>query len=121
MSTEQAPPLKTDEWQYAYNLLLEVQRILCHSIESGHVEEHDHHIVGLPSGIPGAPPGGARVEAALHALMGARLLVKQVITGDELPGVPTLTRAQVDFGTASGYVAAIWKTELLEQYDGRSK
>jgi hypothetical protein len=102
-------------------MLLEVQRILADSVVSGCVEEHDHHIVGLPSGVEGATPGGARVEAALHAVMAARLLVQQAVTGTELRGVPILERAQTGFALAGGYVAAIWKTELSERVDKRSK
>lgn len=102
-------------------MLLEVQRTLADSVTSSCVEEHDHHIVGLPSGVESAMPGGARIEAALHAVMGARHLIQQAATGTELRGVPILERAQKDFALAGGYVAAAWTTELNERVDRRSK
>jgi hypothetical protein len=109
------------EWKRAIEMLLEVQRTLAASVVSGCVEEHDHHIVGLPSGVQDAMPGGARIEAALHAVMGARLLIHQAVSGVELPGVPILQRAQNDFAVAGGYVASTWNTELSERVDKRSK
>ncbi|MFE7116606.1 hypothetical protein ACFU99_14455 [Streptomyces sp. NPDC057654] len=65
--------------------------------------------------------GGARVEAALHAVTSARHLIQQAVTGTELSGVPILERAQHRFAMAGGYVAATWKTELSEHIDRRSK
>jgi len=121
MTEDQASRPTPDEWKHATGMLLEVQRTLAASINSGCVEEHDHHIVGLPSGVEGAMPGGSRVEAALHAVMGARLLIQQAAFGTELRGVPILQRAQNDFATAGGYVAATWNTELSERVDKRSK
>lgn len=109
------------EWKRAVDMLLEVQRTLADSVVSGCVEENDHHIVGLPSGVQGGMPGGARIEAALHAVMGARVLIHQAVSGAELPGVPILQRAQNDFAVAGGYVAATWDTELSERVDKRSK
>lgn len=102
-------------------MLLEVERILGDSVTSSCVEEHDHHIVGLPSGVQDATPGGARIEAALHAVMGARHLIQQASTGIELRGVPILERAQKNFAMAGGYVAATWNTELSERVDRRPK
>ena len=110
-----------DEWNRAVGLLLEVQRTLAASVASGTVEEHDHHIIGLPSGVKGGMPGGARVEAALHAVMGARFLIQQAAFGTEFSGVPVLQRAQNDFAVAGGYVAATWDTELSERVEKRSK
>jgi hypothetical protein len=121
MNTYQASQPTPDEWKRVIGMLLDVQRTLAASADSGCVEEHDHHIVGLPSGVEGAMPGGARIEAALHAVMGARQLVQQAVFGTELPGVPILQRAQNDFAVASGYVAATWNTELSERVDKRSK
>ncbi|WP_439680936.1 hypothetical protein [Embleya sp. MST-111070] len=66
-------------------------------------------------------PGGARVEAALHAVISARLLIRQAVDGLGLPGVPILERAQKDLALAGGYVAATWTTEPAEQVDGRSR
>lgn len=102
-------------------MLLEVQSTLADSVMSGRVEEHDRHIVGLPSGVMGAMPGGARVEAALHAVMSARLLIRQAVDGLQLPGVPILQRARKDLALAGGYVAATWTTELSERVDGRPR
>jgi hypothetical protein len=110
-----------EEWERARALLLEVQRTLADSVRSGCVEEHDHHIVGLPSGVEAAMPGGARVEAALHAVMGARHLIHQAVDGVELPGTPILNRALNNFALAGGYIAATWKTELAERVDSRPK
>lgn len=121
MSTDQESRPTPAEWEHAVELLLEVQRTLAASVVSGCVEEHDHHIVGLPSGVEGAMPGGSRIEAALHAVMGARFLIQQAAFGTELRGVPVLQRAQNDFALAGGYVAATWDTELSEQVDKRSK
>jgi hypothetical protein len=121
LNTYQASQPTPDQWKHAIGMLLEVQRILAASVDSGRVEEHDHHIVGLPSGVEGAMPGGARVEAALHAVMGARFLVQQAAFGTELRGVPVLHRAQTDFAVAGGYVAAVWNTELSERAEKRSK
>lgn len=109
------------EWKRAIEMLREVEGILADSVVSGHVAEHDHHIVGLPSGVENAMPGGARIEAALHAAMGARLLIQQAAFGTELRGVPVLQRAQTKFAVAGGYVAATWNTELSERIDKRSK
>lgn len=121
MNTHQPSGPTPAEWKRAVDLLLEVQRTLAGSIVSGCVEEHDHHIVGLPSGVESSMPGGARIEAALHAVMGARHLINQAVSGAELPGVPILQRAQNDFAVAAGYVAATWNTELSEEVDKRSK
>ncbi|MFE6474642.1 hypothetical protein [Streptomyces rochei] len=121
MNTQQPAQPTPDEWKRAIEKLLEVQSILAESIVSGTVEEHDHHIVGLPSGVEGAMPGGARVEAALHAVMGARFLIQQAALGVGPRGVPPLQRAQNDFAMAGGYVAAIWTTELAERVDKRPK
>jgi hypothetical protein len=121
MSNHQTHQPTPEQWKHAVDMLLEVQRILVDSVVSGCVEEHDHHIVGLPSGVEGAMPGGARVEAALHAVVAARLLVQQAVTGIELRGTPTLQRVQTRFALAGGYVAAIWKTELSERVGNRSK
>ena len=121
MDTEKTSRPSPQEWQRAADMLLEVQRILVDSIASGSVEESDHHIVGLPSGVEGSTPGGARIEAALHAIMGARHLIRQAASGAELPGVTIIERAQKNFALAGGYVAAIWSTELSEQVDKRSK
>lgn len=79
-----------EEWQDAIAMLPEVQRTLAGSVMSGRVEDHDRHIVGLPSGVMGAMPGGARVEAALHAVMSAGLLIRQAVDGLQLRGVPIL-------------------------------
>jgi hypothetical protein len=121
VTTDRIPKPTPDEWQQVINMLLEVQRTLADSIESGCVEEHDHHIVGLPSGVQDSTPGGARIEAALYAVKGARHLIRQAVEGKELPGVPVLQRAQKDFGMAGGYVAATWATELSERDNGRHK
>jgi hypothetical protein len=121
MNTHQPSGPTPDEWKRAVEMLLEVQRTLAASVDSGCVEENDHHIVGLPSGVQDAMPGGARIEAALHAVMGARLLIQQAVSGTQLPGVPILQRAQNDFAVAGGYVAATWNTELSERVDKRSK
>ncbi|MFC9497730.1 hypothetical protein [Streptomyces sp. NPDC056982] len=121
MNADQTPSPTPDEWERALGMLLEVQRILATSVVSGCVEEHDHHIVGLPSGVEGGTPGGARIEAALHAVMGARHLVQQATTGVELQGVPILERAQKNFAIAGGYVAATWSTELSERVNKRPK
>jgi len=110
-----------EEWEYAVDMLLQVQRTLAASVASGHVEEYDHQIVGLPSGVEGAMPGGARIEAALHVVMAARHLIRQAVLGAELPGVPILRRAQNQFALAGGYIAATWSTELSERVDNRSK
>jgi hypothetical protein len=121
MTAHQASQPTPDEWKRAIDMLREVQRTLVASVDSGCVEENDHHIVGLPSGVQDAMPGGARIEAALHAVIGARLLIHQAISGAELPGVPILQRAQNDFAVAGGYVAATWSTELSERVSKRSK
>lgn len=121
MSADKAQPPTPEQWQHAIDQLLEVQRTLVASIDSGQVEEHDHHIVGLPSGIGGAMPGGARIEAALHAVMGARHLIQQAVTGCEFSGVPILERVQQDLALAGGYIAATASTELSERIDGRDK
>jgi len=121
MNTEEPSGPTPAEWKHAVNLLLEVQRTLAASVDSGFIEAHDRQIVGLPSGVEGGMPGGARIEAALHAVMGARLLIQQAVSGSELPGVPVLQRAQNDFAVAGGYVAATWNTELSERVDKRSK
>lgn len=122
MTDQQASqPPTSDEWHRAIEMLREVQRILVASVDSGRVEENDHHIIGLPSGIEGAMPGGARIEASLHAVMAARMLIQQAISGAELPGVPILQRAQNDFAVAGGYVAATWSTELSARVGKRSK
>ncbi|MFE9812445.1 hypothetical protein [Streptomyces sp. NPDC005548] len=121
MNEQQESRPTPGEWKRAIEMLLEVQRTIVASVESGCVEEHDHHIVGLPSGVEGTMPGGARIEAALHAVMGARHLVQQAAFGTELPGVPILQRAQNNFALAGGYVAATWTTELSEDVEKRSK
>lgn len=118
MTTEGNAQPTPEEWKRAIEMLLEVQRTLAASVISGVVEEHDHHILGLPSGVEGSMPGGARVEAALHAVMGARFLIQQAALGTKRP---PLERAQTDFAMAGGYVAAIWKTELFERVDKRPK
>ncbi|MFI1386321.1 hypothetical protein [Embleya sp. NPDC020886] len=64
-------------------------------------------------------PGGARVEAALHAVMSAGLLIRQAVDGLQLPGVPILQRAQNDLALAGGYVAATWTTQQPERVDSR--
>jgi hypothetical protein len=61
----------TRQWDDVVTMLTTVQRTLAASIDSGTVEDHDLHILGLPSGIDGATAGGARIEAALHAVTAA--------------------------------------------------
>lgn len=121
LTDDQTPQPTAAEWQHAINLLLQVEDVLADSIASGRVEQHDHHIIGLPSSVEGATPGGARIEAALHAIAGARHLIQQAVTGRELPGVPVLERAQKNLALAGGYVAATWSTELTERVDRRGK
>lgn len=121
MNTYQPTQPTPAEWKHAIEKLLEVQRVLAESIVSGSIEEHDHQIVGLPSGVEGSMPGGARVEAALHAVMGARFLIQQAVFGVGPRGVSWLQRAQNDFAMAGGYVAATWTTELSERVDKRPK
>lgn len=99
-----------EQWRSAVDMLLEVQRTLAGSIDSGVVEDHDHHVLGLPSGLQGAVPGGARIEAALHAVMAARHLVQQAVHGTELSGMPVLDRAQRCLAISGGYVATTWTT-----------
>jgi hypothetical protein len=110
-----------EEWKDAIAMLLEVQRTLADSVVSGHVEEYDRRIVGLPSGVVDAMPGGARVEAALHAVFIARLLLQQAVDGFHAPGVLMLERAQQHFAIAGGYVAATVATELSERVDSRRR
>jgi len=110
-----------EEWERAIDMLLEVQRTLAESVRCGQLEDHDHQIVGLPSGVGSSMPGGARVEAALHVVMAARHLIRQAVMGVELPGVPILQRAQNQFAIAGGYIAATRTTELSEHLDNRSK
>ncbi|MGA4980261.1 hypothetical protein [Streptomyces cinereoruber] len=109
------------EWDDVLAMLMEVQRTLSASIDSGVVEDHDQHVLGLPSGVEGAAPGGARIEAALHAVRSARHLVRQAVQGKELPGVPILDRAQKDLAIAGGYVATVWTTELDQRVNQRPR
>ncbi|MET9952411.1 hypothetical protein ABZ135_12805 [Streptomyces sp. NPDC006339] len=109
------------EWDDVLAMLTEVERTLVASVDSGVVEDHDHHVLGLPSGIEGAAPGGARIEAALHAVMSARHLVQQAVRGKELPGVPILDRAQKDLAIAGGYVATVRTTELDRRVNRRPR
>ena len=111
----------SQEWKSAVDMLTEVQRTLVASIDSGIVEDHDQHVLGLPSGIEGAMPGGARIEAALHAVMAARHLIQQAANGTELRGVPILDRAQQYLAVSGGYVATVWSTELSQQVKRRPK
>ncbi|MEU9529664.1 MULTISPECIES: hypothetical protein [Streptomyces] len=76
------------------------------------MEDHDHHVLGLPSGLAGAAPGGARIEAALHAVVAARHLVQQAVRGTELPGTPILERARRCLAISGGYVATTRETEM---------
>nr|WSS66834.1 hypothetical protein OG491_00165 [Streptomyces sp. NBC_01175] len=99
------------------SMLMEVQATLASSIDSGVVEDHDHHVLGLPSGLAGATPGGARVEAALHAVVAVRHLVEQAVRGTELPGTPILERAQRHLAISGGYVATTRETELHQRID----
>ncbi|MFD0287646.1 hypothetical protein [Streptomyces lutosisoli] len=110
-----------ERWKGTVDMLMEVQRALVDSIDSGVVEDHDHHVLGLPSGLEGATPGGARIEAALHAVMAARLLVQQAVHGTELSGVPILDRSQQFLAISGGYVATTWSTELAQRVDRRPK
>lgn len=110
-----------ERWKKTVELLMAVEDTLADSIGSGVVEDHDHHVLGLPSGLEGGSPGGARVEAALHATIAARLLIQQAVQGRELPGVPTLERAQKNLAIAGGYVATTWTTELSQRVDRRPR
>jgi hypothetical protein len=44
------------QWEEAVNMLMQVQRTLVASIDSGVLEAHDHHVLGLPSALEGATP-----------------------------------------------------------------
>ncbi|MFE7757622.1 hypothetical protein [Streptomyces sp. NPDC057429] len=101
-----------EQWEDVVNMLMEVQGTLAASIDSGVVEDHDHHVLGLPSGLAEAVPGGARIEAALHAVVAVRHLVQQAVHGTELPGTPVLERAQRYLAISGGYVATTRETEL---------
>ncbi|MFE0777818.1 hypothetical protein [Streptomyces sp. NPDC058861] len=111
----------SQEWGDVLAMLMQVQHTLSASVDSGVVEDHDQHVLGLPSGVEGAAPGGARIEAALYAVMCARHLVQQAVQGKELPGVPILERAQKNLAIAGGYVATVWTTELNQQVNRRPR
>ncbi|WP_143664992.1 hypothetical protein [Streptomyces sp. TLI_55] len=102
-------------------LLKAVEGTLAESIDSGVVEDHDHHVLGLPSGLEGGAPGGARIEAALHAIVAARHLIQQAAHGVELSGLPILERAQKNLAIAGGYVATTWTTELSQHVNRRPR
>ncbi|MET8509760.1 hypothetical protein ABZV60_34915 [Streptomyces sp. NPDC004787] len=85
------------------------------------MENHDHHVLGLPSGVSGATPGGARIEAALYAVLCARHLVEQAVHGRELRGVPVLERTQKYLAIAGGYVATAWTTEQDQRVNRRPR
>ncbi|MGW7825110.1 hypothetical protein ACWGLF_45660 [Streptomyces puniciscabiei] len=118
---EHAERPSSQQWDDVVAMLMTVQRTLTASVDSGVVENHDLHVLGLPSGIEGATPGGARIEAALHAVMAARWLVQQAVHGTELRGVPILDRAQQELAIAGGYVATIWTTQLDEHVNRRAR
>lgn len=46
----------SEQWESAMNMLMAVQHILVASIDSGVMEDHDHHVLGLPSGLEGGVP-----------------------------------------------------------------
>lgn len=121
MQEERSERPTPEQWENAVNTLMEVQHTLAASIDSGAVEDHDHHVLGLPSGLEGAAPGGARIEAALHAVMAARHLVQQAVHGTELSGVPILYRAQKFLAISGGYVATTWDTELHQRVNRRPR
>ncbi|MCZ0983512.1 hypothetical protein O1L60_42665 [Streptomyces diastatochromogenes] len=118
-NSEGRPTLK--QWEDALDMLMEVQHTLAASVVSGVVEDHDQHVLGLPSGVSEAPPGGARIEAALHAVLCARHLVEQAVYGKELTGVPILDRTQRYLAIAGGYVATTWATELDQRVNRRPR
>ncbi|MFJ8620887.1 hypothetical protein ACIRD4_34455 [Streptomyces clavifer] len=104
-----------EQWEDVVSMLMKIQGTLVASIDCGVVEDHDHHVLGLPSGLAGAVPGGARIEAALHAVVAVRHLVQQAVRGTELPGTPVLERAQRHFAISGGYVATTGETELHQR------
>ncbi len=108
--TSPAPP-SSREWLSVRELLLTVERTLADSIDSGAIEAHDRQVIGMPSALINAIPGGARVEAAMHALTAARWLIDQAVHGRDLPGT-TLKRAQQNLALAGGYVAIATAMEI---------